>query len=69
MPATPDDAELRRLIAEYFGPGSRLRILRPAPTFGASVFVVDFDRGPRHYRTLGSFGPSFGTDRPGRSRR
>ena len=49
--------QLRRLIADYFGPGSRLRILRPAPAFGASVFVVDFDRGPRHYRTLGSFGP------------
>src|SRR6185503_4792533 len=64
MPATPDDAELRRLIAEYFGPGSRLRILRPAPAFGASVFVVDFDRGPRHYRTLGSFGPSFGMADP-----
>ena len=61
---TADDAELRRLIAEYFGPGSRLRILRPAPAFGASVFVVDFDRGPRHYRTLGSFGPSFGAADP-----
>jgi spermidine synthase len=30
--------------------------LRRAPIFGASVFVVDFDRGPRHFRTLGSFG-------------
>ena len=28
-----------------------------AETFGAPVFVVDFDRGPRHFRTsLGSFG-------------
>jgi predicted O-methyltransferase YrrM len=35
--------------------------LREAATFGAPVFVVDFDRGPRHYRTFGSFGPSFGT--------
>ena len=28
------------------------------------MFVVDFDRGPRHYRTLGSFGPSFGAANP-----
>jgi spermidine synthase len=34
-------------------------MLRPAPTFGASLFVIDFDRGARHYRTLGSFGASF----------
>ena len=59
MPASRDDPTSRRLIAEYFGPGARLRILRPAPSFGSSVFVVDFDRGSRHYRTLGSFGPSF----------
>ena len=64
MPAARDEAELRRLIAEYFGAGSRLRILRPTPAFGAAVFVVDFDRGPRHYRTLGSFGPSFGMADP-----
>jgi hypothetical protein len=64
MPGNLDDPALRRLVAEYFGAGSRLRILRPAPAFGASVFVVDFDRGPRHYRTLGSFGPSFGTADP-----
>src|SRR5208283_4225626 len=30
--------------------------LRRAATFGAPVFVVDFDRGLRHFRTLGSFG-------------
>jgi hypothetical protein len=30
--------------------------LRRAETFGAAVFVVDFDRGPRTFRTLGSFG-------------
>ena len=59
-----DDQHLRRLIAEYFGGGSRLRVLRPAAAFGASVFVVDFDRGPRHYRTFGSFGPSFGAINP-----
>jgi hypothetical protein len=64
MPAARDDSELRRLIAEYFGPAARLRILRPAPAFGASVFVVDFDRGARHYRTFGSFGPSFGAADP-----
>jgi spermidine synthase len=61
MPRWPDDAELRRLIADYFGAGSRLRLLRHAATFGAPIFVVDFDRGVRHYRTFGSFGPSFGT--------
>jgi predicted O-methyltransferase YrrM len=60
-----DDQHLRRLIAEYFGSGSRLRVLRPAAAFGASVFVVDFDRGVRHYRTFGSFGPSFGALDPG----
>ncbi|HTV90298.1 MAG TPA: hypothetical protein VME41_14885 [Stellaceae bacterium] len=54
----------RRLIGEYFGAASRLRVLRQAPTFGAPVFVVDFDRGARHYRTFGSFGPSFGAADP-----
>ena len=60
MRASPDNERLRQLIAEYFGAGSRLRILRQTASFGAPVFVVDFDRGVRHYRTLGSFGPSFG---------
>ncbi len=46
----------RRLVLDYFGGGARVRLLRRAPTFGAPVFVVDFDRGPRHLRTLGSFG-------------
>jgi predicted O-methyltransferase YrrM len=55
-----DEPYLRRLIAEYFGAGARLRVLRRAGVFGAPIFVVDFDRGVRHYRTLGSFGPSFG---------
>jgi len=59
-----DDEHLRHLIAEYFGGSSRLRVLRPAAAFGASVFVVDFDRGARHYRTFGSFGPSFGAINP-----
>ena len=59
-----DDQHLRRLIVDYFGGGSRLRVLRPAAAFGASVFVVDFDRGVRHYRTFGSFGPSFGAADP-----
>lgn len=59
-----DDQHLRRLIVDYFGAGSRLRVLRPAAAFGASVFVVDFDRGARHYRTFGSFGPSFGAADP-----
>ena len=64
MPALPDSERLRHLIAEYFGAGSRLRILRQTASFGAPVFVVDFDRGVRHYRTLGSFGPSFGMANP-----
>jgi spermidine synthase len=46
----------RSLILDYFGSEARIRALRRAETFGASVFVVDFDRGPRHFRTLGSFG-------------
>src|SRR5919202_3378318 len=46
----------RSLILEYFGSTARIRVLRRAETFGAPVFVVDFDRGARHFRTLGSFG-------------
>ena len=65
MKTNPAEGEhLRRLIADYFGATSRLRILRATPTFGAPVFVVDFDRGVRHYRTLGSFGPTFGAANP-----
>jgi hypothetical protein len=46
----------KSLILDYFGREARIRLLRRAATFGAPVFVVDFDRGPRHFRTLGSFG-------------
>jgi Spermine/spermidine synthase domain len=46
----------RSLIVDYFGGDARIRVVRRADTFGAPVFVVDFDRGPRHFRTLGSFG-------------
>jgi hypothetical protein len=46
----------RSLILDYFGRDARTRLLRRADTFGAPVFVVDFDRGTRHFRTLGSFG-------------
>ena len=46
----------RSLIFDYFGNDARIRVMRHAATFGAAVFVVDFDRGPRHFRTLGSFG-------------
>jgi spermidine synthase len=59
MAKTADEERQRRLIHEYFGGDARIRMLRPAPTFGASLFVIDFDRGTRHYRTLGSFGVSF----------
>jgi hypothetical protein len=64
MQSRIDDQHWRRLVAEYFGAASRVRALRHAPAFGAPVFVVDFDRGARHYRTFGSFGPSFGTVQP-----
>jgi hypothetical protein len=50
------EERLRRLILDYFGNEARIRLLRRAPTFGATVFAVDFDRGSRHFRTLGSFG-------------
>jgi hypothetical protein len=50
------EERLRSLILDYFGTESRIRQLRRAETFGAAVFVVDFDRGSRHFRTLGSFG-------------
>ena len=60
MASRSGDEHLRRLIGDYFGAASRLRLLRHTANFGAPVFVVDFDRGPRHYRTLGSFGPNFG---------
>jgi len=46
----------KSLILDYFGHDARIRLLRRAETFGAAVFVVDFDRGARHFRTLGSFG-------------
>ena len=46
----------KSLILDYFGRDARIRLLRRAETFGAPVFVVDFDRGTRHFRTLGSFG-------------
>jgi predicted O-methyltransferase YrrM len=50
------DERRRNLVFDYFGDDARVRLLRRTPTFGAPVFVVDFDRGPRHFRTLGSFG-------------
>ena len=50
------DERQRSLILDYFGSNARIRVLRRADTFGAPVFAVDFDRGPRHFRTLGSFG-------------
>jgi hypothetical protein len=50
------EERLRRLVLDYFGGEARIRLLRHARTFGAPIFAVDFDRGARHYRTLGSFG-------------
>ena len=59
MAKTAEEERQRRQILNYFGTDARIRVLRAAPTFGASLFVIDFDRGTRHYRTLGSFGASF----------
>lgn len=59
MAKSAEEDRQRRLIHDYFGEAARIRQLRPSPTFGASLFVVDFDRGQRHYRTLGSFGVAF----------
>lgn len=50
------DERQRSLILDYFGGDARIRLLRHAGAFGAPVFVIDFDRGTRHFRTLGSFG-------------
>jgi hypothetical protein len=51
-----EEERAKSLIFDYFGNEARIRVLRRAETFGATVFVVDFDRGARHFRTLGSFG-------------
>jgi spermidine synthase len=59
MVKTADEERQRRLIHDYFGDDARIRMLRASSTFGASLFVIDFERGTRHYRTLGSFGASF----------
>jgi spermidine synthase len=59
MANSADDERQRRLVHDYFGQDARIRQLRASPAFGASLFVVDFDRGSRHYRTLGSFGAAF----------
>jgi len=62
MPPASSADYHRRLIQGYFGPSARIRILRDAPVFDSPVFVVDFDQGARHYRTLGSVGGFAGTD-------
>jgi spermidine synthase len=51
-----EDERQQQLVLDYFGHGARIRLLRRARAFGAPIFVVDFDQGVRHYRTLGSFG-------------
>ena len=38
------------------GSAARIRHLGPTAAFGGPVFVADVDRGPEHYRVLGSFG-------------
>jgi spermidine synthase len=59
MAKTPEEERQRHLVHDYFGADARIRALQASAVFGASVFVVDFDRGARHYRTLGSFGAPF----------
>jgi hypothetical protein len=59
MAKIADDERQRRLIHDYFGAEARIRLLRSSEAFGASLFVIDFDRGAHHYRTLGSFGVAF----------
>jgi len=56
MNSAARDAYDRKLIQDYFGREARIRVLRHATVFDAPLFVVDFDRGVRHYRTLGSVG-------------
>lgn len=56
MNTAASEAYDRKLIQDYFGRDARIRALRRANVFDAPVFVVDFDRGARHYRTLGSVG-------------
>jgi hypothetical protein len=50
------EERFRSLVLDYFGGDARIRAMRSSPVFGAPLFIVDFDRGPRHFRTLGSFG-------------
>jgi hypothetical protein len=57
MAATVNDERLRNLVLDYFGGNAQLRLMRRARTFGAPVFVVDFDQGVRHFRTFGSVNP------------
>lgn len=58
---TPDardvDEHDRRLIRQAFGDEARIRLLRQAPSFGATAFVVDLDKGPQHIRLVGTFAP------------
>jgi spermidine synthase len=56
MPTGLDDERQQQLVLDYFGRNARVRLLRRARAFGAPIFVVDFDQGVRHFRTLGSFG-------------
>lgn len=62
MSQPPSAERHRRLIHGYFGPSTRIRLLRDAPVFDSPVFVVDFDQGARYYRTLGSIGGFAGAD-------
>jgi spermidine synthase len=54
--AGPEDERQQQLVLDYFGHNARIRLLRRSRTFGAPIFVVDFEQGVRHFRTLGSFG-------------
>jgi len=44
---------LRQQLLDHYGDGSRLRALKPAPGFGAHLYVIDIMRHSRPLRVLG----------------
>jgi tetratricopeptide (TPR) repeat protein len=59
QPAPPGDRgdRERRLIRDRFGANAEIHVLRDAPALGGRIFIVDFERDARRYRTLGSLDP------------
>src|SRR5690349_1439898 len=48
---------LRQEIEHQYGARCQIQAMRRAPRFGATVFVVDYTRGTRCLRVLGSLAP------------